>query len=236
MRRATIFSSPTNAPPQIKRMLVVSTGRKFLVRMLASALRRNVGDGAFKDLEQRLLHAFTAHVARDGRVLILAADLVDFVDIDDAGLRAAYVAISSLQQFENDIFNVLTHIAGFSERGGVHNGKRHIEHAGQSLRQQRFARAGGADQHDVGFRQLHFAGLGAVHVDPLVVVVNGDGKLFLGLVLPDDVFIEERFDLLRLGQMVGSGGGMRFRAVVFQNGVADGNALVADVSPGIVAG
>ena len=29
---------------------------------------------------------------------------------------------------------------------------------------------------------------------------------------------------------------MRFRAVVFQNGVANGNALIADVSPGIIAG
>ena len=99
-----------------------------------------------------------------------------------------------------------------------------------------FCRYRWANQHDVRFSQLHFAGLGAVHVDTLVVVVNGDGKFFLGLVLPDDVFIEERLDLLRLGQMVGRGGGMRFRAVVFQNGVADGNALIADVSPGIIAG
>ena len=68
------------------------------------------------------------------------------------------------------------------------------------------------------------------------MVVNGDGKFFLGLFLPDDVLIEERFDLLRLGQMVGGGGGMRFRAVVFQNRVADGDALIADVSARIVAG
>jgi hypothetical protein len=36
--------------------------------------------------------------------------------------------------------------------------------------------------------------------------------------------------------MVGSGSGMSFRPVVFQNGVADGYTLVADVSPGIIAG
>ena len=30
---------------------------EFLVRVLASALRRHVGHGALKDLEQRLLHA-----------------------------------------------------------------------------------------------------------------------------------------------------------------------------------
>jgi hypothetical protein len=36
--------------------------------------------------------------------------------------------------------------------------------------------------------------------------------------------------------MVGSGRGMRFGAVVFQDGIADGHALIADVSPGIIAG
>src|SRR5262249_9184925 len=36
---------------------------EFLVRMLASTLRRHVGDGAFKNLEKSLLNAFTANVA-----------------------------------------------------------------------------------------------------------------------------------------------------------------------------
>ena len=58
--------------------------REFLVRMLAAALRRNIGDRPFQDLEQRLLHAFARNIAGDGRVLVLAADLVDFVDVNDA--------------------------------------------------------------------------------------------------------------------------------------------------------
>ena len=58
--------------------------REFLVGMLAAALRRNVGDRAFQDLQQRLLDAFARNVAGDGGILVLAADLVDFVDIDDA--------------------------------------------------------------------------------------------------------------------------------------------------------
>ena len=57
---------------------------ELLVRVLAAALRRDVGDRAFEDLQQRLLHAFTRDVAGDRRVLVLAADLVDFVDVDDA--------------------------------------------------------------------------------------------------------------------------------------------------------
>src|SRR5207249_3035702 len=55
---------------------------ELLVRMLAAPLRRHIRDRAFEDLQERLLDAFTRHVARDRRVLVLAADLVDFVDIN----------------------------------------------------------------------------------------------------------------------------------------------------------
>ena len=73
---------------------------EFLVRMLAPALWRNVGDCPFENLQQRLLHAFARNIASDGWVLVLASDLVDFVDIDDAGLGAAHVAIGCLQQLQ----------------------------------------------------------------------------------------------------------------------------------------
>src|ERR1051326_949549 len=69
---------------------------EFLVRMFATTLRRNIRNSAFEDLQQRLLHTFTGDVARDRRVLILATDLVDFVDVDDALLRALDVAVRSL--------------------------------------------------------------------------------------------------------------------------------------------
>jgi hypothetical protein len=54
------------------------------------------------------------------------------------------------------------------------------------------------------------------------------------LFLPDDVLIEEDLDFLRLGKLVGnrrlgSGG-----AIVFEDRIADRNALVTDVSAGIV--
>ena len=52
---STICSSPANAPPQMNRMLVVSIVDELLVRVLAAALRRDVGDGALKDLQQGLL-------------------------------------------------------------------------------------------------------------------------------------------------------------------------------------
>ena len=64
--------------------------------MFASALRRDVRDRAFENLQQGLLNALTRDIAGDRRVLVLAADLVDFIDIDDAGLGAAHIAVGSL--------------------------------------------------------------------------------------------------------------------------------------------
>src|SRR5204863_543605 len=65
---------------------------ELLVRVLATALRRHVGNGPFQDLQQRLLDALARDVAGDRRVLVLAADLVDFVDVDDSLLALFDVA------------------------------------------------------------------------------------------------------------------------------------------------
>ena len=62
--------------------------QEVLLGVLAAALGGDVGHGALDDLQERLLHAFAAHVARDGRVVALARDLVDLVDVDDAALGA----------------------------------------------------------------------------------------------------------------------------------------------------
>ena len=85
--------------------------REFLVRMLPAALRGNVGHRAFEDLQQRLLHAFTGDVAGDRRILVLAADLVDFVDIDDALLALLHIAVGGLQELEDDVLHILAHVA-----------------------------------------------------------------------------------------------------------------------------
>src|ERR671920_479070 len=66
-------------------------------------------------------------------------------------------------------------------------------------------------QQDVGLGQLHrvVAAAGATGLHPLVVVVDRDRERTLGLVLADDVLLEEVVDLL-----------------------AEVDALVADVDPG----
>src|SRR6266516_4480560 len=86
-RAEMIFSSPVKAPPHTNRMGGVDL-QELLLRMLAAAVRRHRRDGTFHDLEQSLLHALARAVAGDRRVVGLAADLVDLVDIDDAALGA----------------------------------------------------------------------------------------------------------------------------------------------------
>jgi hypothetical protein len=121
-----IFSRPPKAPPHTNRMLVVSTCRK-----------------------QRLLHALARHVAGNRGVVGLAADLVDFIDIDDAALGSFDIVVGGLHQLENDVLDVLADIARFSQGRRVDHGEGHVEGASQGLRQQRFARPGRTDQQDI---------------------------------------------------------------------------------------
>jgi hypothetical protein len=67
------------------------------------------------------------------------------------------------------------------------------------------------------------------------VVVYGDGELLLSGFLPDHVLVEELLDLKRFGDLVGRPG-RRLDLVVFQDGVANGDALIADIRPRVVAG
>src|SRR4029078_4690450 len=127
---------------------------EFLLRMLAAALRWHGSDGAFHDLQQRLLHALARDVAGDRRVVRLARDLVDLVDIDDPALRPGDVEVGRLDQPQQDVLDVLTDIAGLGERGGIGDAERHVEDARQRLREQRLARARGPDEQDVRLLEL----------------------------------------------------------------------------------
>src|SRR5439155_17516246 len=73
---------------------------ELLVGVLAPALRGNRGGGALEDLQQRLLHALTGDVTGDRRVLALAGDLVDLVDVDDARLGLLDVVVGGLDELE----------------------------------------------------------------------------------------------------------------------------------------
>jgi hypothetical protein len=80
-------------------MFVVSIWMYCCSGCLRPALRRDVGDGAFEHLEQRLLHAFARDVAGDRDVLARLADLVDLVDVDDAALGRLEVEVGACSSF-----------------------------------------------------------------------------------------------------------------------------------------
>ena len=168
----------------------------LLLGMLAAALRRNVGHGAFEHFQQGLLHAFAADIAGDRDVLAGLADLVDFVDVQNTALGRFDVEIGRVQQFQQQVLHVFAHVAGFGQRGGVADGKRHVQNPGQRAGQQRFARAGGAEQQDVRLVDFNVGRLGAER-QPLVMAVHRDGQHFLGVLLADHVLVELLNDFAR---------------------------------------
>src|SRR5690606_3218424 len=178
--------------------------QKLLLRMLTATLRRYRSDGAFDQLQQRLLHALTRYVAGNGRVIRLARNLVNFVDVNNATLGFFHIVIALLQQFLNDIFNVFTHITGFGQGGGVGNGKRHIQQARQGFGQQGFTATGRADQQNITFRQLDIVLLTATALQTLVVVVHRHRQHDFGFILANDVLIEGGFNFLRRRQLITS--------------------------------
>ena len=120
-----------------------------LIRVFASSLGRHVGDRALQHLQQGLLYPFAGHIAGDRGVFTLASNLVDLIDVDDAALGLFHIQVGLLQQPQQDVLHVFTHIASFGEGGGVSDGEGHIQHFGQGLGQQGLAATRGPDQQDV---------------------------------------------------------------------------------------
>jgi hypothetical protein len=150
------------------------------------------------------------------------------VDVDDAFLAALDVATRRLQQLEDDVLDVFADVAGFSQRRGVDDGEGHRQHARQRLGHEGLARAGRPDEQDVGLGQLDVVARALLgDLDALVVIVDGDGELLFGLLLADDVLVEEALDLLRRGQ-AGAVVAALDAPVVGDDVVADLDALVAD--------
>ncbi|CAB4373141.1 unannotated protein [freshwater metagenome] len=169
--------------------------------VLASALRRNRSGCAFKNLQKCLLHTFTGNVASDRGVLGFTSDLVDFIDVDDAGFGFLHVVIGGLDQLEQDVLDVLTHITGLGESRGIGNSERNVQHASQCLGKKRLAATGGTNKQDVGFRQFNVVALGNAVLNAAVVVVHRYRENALGLLLPDDVVVQEFKNLDRLGKL-----------------------------------
>mmetsp|Transcript_11601 Transcript_11601/g.14974 ORF Transcript_11601/g.14974 Transcript_11601/m.14974 type:complete len:251 (-) Transcript_11601:224-976(-) len=157
--------------------------------MFPATLRRHGGHSAFHQLQQRLLHTLTRHVTGDGRVLGLAGDLIHFVDVNDATLCAFHVVLRRLQQLEDDVLHILSHITGLSQRGRIRHRERHVQNPRQRLRQQRFTAPGRTDQQDVGFRQFNIAGFVRM-VQTLVVVVHRHRQHAFGRRLTNHIVVQ----------------------------------------------
>ena len=171
--------------------------QEFLLRMLAAALRRDGGGRAFHQLEQRLLHALARNVARNRRIVGLATDLVDFVDVDDAALRLLDVVVGCLQQLQDDVLDILADVAGLGQGRRIGHRERHVEDARECLGQQRLAAPGRADQQDVRFGKLDLVAGFRTVAEPLVMVVDCHREDALGAILADDVVVEDLADLGR---------------------------------------
>ena len=170
------------------------------MRMLTPALRRYIRDRTLQNLEQRLLHALSADIARDGRILRAAGDLIDLIDVDDTLLRLFNIPICSLQQLEQDILHVLADIARLRQRGRICDCKRHIQNFCQCLCDQGLTGTGRSDHHDIALLQLYAVILNRGLGDTFVVIVYRNSQCLFGVVLFDDIIIENRGDLLWLRQ------------------------------------
>src|SRR2546426_984611 len=200
----------------------------LLLRMLAATLGRHARHRALEDLEERLLHPFARYVAGDARVLRLAGDLVDLVDVHDAALGLGDVEIRGLEQPDENVLDVLTHVTGFGEGGGVRDREGDVQDARQRLGQQRLAHARRTDEHDIRLVELDLGLAPLMRVDALVVVVDRDGEGLLRLFLPDHVLVQHVLDLGRRGDLGDRLGNLAL-LVLRQDLVAEGDAFIADV-------
>jgi hypothetical protein len=107
--------------------------------MFAAALRRNVAHTAFQNFQKCLLHSFAGDIPRNTHVIGFAADLIDFVDVNDADLGSFHIVIGILEQSQNNVLDVFADVPGFGQRRRVRYAERHIKNPGQCLGQQRLA-------------------------------------------------------------------------------------------------
>ncbi len=152
--------------------------------MFASGTGRHVDSGALDNFEQGLLNALAADVAGDARVVAcLARDLVDLVDVDDATCGPVCIPVGSLEQTDEQAFDVFAHVSGFGQAGGIGDGEGNVEESGQNLRHEGLAAARGADQEHVAFGKLDQLLFGVLNVARGACFLFGAGKRDLVLLL-----------------------------------------------------
>ena len=173
-----------------------------LVRVFAATFGRNIDNASFQEFKHTLLHTFSAHITRDGWVVALTRNLVDFVNENDTALSFLHIEISHLKQTRENAFHVFAHVSCFGEDCSVNDGERHFEELGNGACQECFTRSSRADHHNVALLNLYLVILRIlVFVEnAFVVVVHSHREIFLSSVLSDDIFIKIGLDFLGSGQ------------------------------------
>lgn len=207
----------------------------FLFGMFASALRGHVDDGAFEEFEESLLDTLATDIASDRRVVALAGYLVNFVDKDDTALSRLDIIVGSLEETDEDIFDIIADIARLGESSSVGDSERHLDKASDSASEERFAGTGLADDDDVAL--LNFDLIGSLFVigmqQSLIMIIDSDGEDAFSVVLSDDILVEILLDSLRGGDILKRFGGrlaLGSRQIFLEDKVGLFDTRVADAS------
>ena len=145
-----------------------------------------------------MLNTLTAHVAGDGGILTLAGDLVDLINIDDADPSLLDVEVRGLDELEQDVLDVLAHIAGLRQCRRIRDGKRHVQNFRQRLSEVCFTDARRAQHQNIALLDFN-AGV-FTKINPFIVVVDRNGKRKLRVVLTNDILIQGLLYLSRRRQ------------------------------------
>ena len=174
--------------------------RLELTLEIVRAAQRDLG--FFHQLEERRLHTAAAHIA--AHHVAGGSELVDLVDVNDAKLREANIAIGLMHQLSDEILDVAADITGLAELGRVRLHEGNFNQIGNVLDEVGFSDTGRADEDNVLFRVLGFFGaLRVVDFEPanvidvVIVIAHGNGEDLLRFLLFDHEPIEVRLDVAR---------------------------------------
>ena len=185
----------------------------ILIRMLASTLWRYVHHSSLQEFQKSLLYTLSTYVAGDRWVVALAGNLVNLVDEDDTTLGSLHIIVGYLEQTGEDTLHILTYITSLGKYRSIHDGERYIEQLGNGTCQQCLTGTGTTHHDDVALFYFH-AFLILRLLQTLIVIIDSNGKMTLGLFLSDDIFIEIFLDLHRLWHLLQ--GKLRVIALWFQ--------------------
>ena len=173
----------------------------FCHGVTAAARFHNVYLCAFNNFQQRLLHAFPAHIPGNGQVFSFAGQLVYLIDIYDARFRFGHVPVRRLQKTLDTALRVGAYVSVFRQRGRIGDGERNLQDVGQRFDQSCFSHTGRPQHQNVALfngNLLCFILVFRFVVKHFVMVVYRNGKNLFRPLLPYDVPVQVLLDFFRV--------------------------------------